>query len=294
MHLEQLRLLDVDTPLASGRTFLSAASGLVVSNNRLYMVADDDHFLFEFSVDPACPGKLIRLFSGDLPRGAKERKAKKADFEILLPLYGEHRLRLLAMGSGSTERRMRGAVVDFPADDGPPNVEVVDLTPMYEKIAHLVEEINLEGACLQGSRMLLFNRGNMQSTVSHILEIGWDGMDFAPDSPVRIIAELALPMIGNVPLTVTDACSLDDGTILISSVAEATDNSYADGALVGAAFILLDASFGIMDVEHINPPVKIEGVSAKHTSEGIALLCVSDADDPDQPSALFSGLIILD
>jgi hypothetical protein len=98
-------------------------------------------------------------------------------------------------------------------------------------------------------------------------------------------------LIDGVPLTVTDACPLDGGQILLSAVAEVTDDSYADGAILGAAIILLDAKLDVVMVEPLEPICKIEGISARRTATGAELLCVSDADDPDMPSSLFSATL---
>ncbi len=236
-------------------------------------------------------GSLLRLLPGELPRDPKKRKAKKADFEILLSLGAGPRLQLLAMGSGSKARRKKGALIDLSAIDGQAEVCQLDLTPLFNALSGSVAEINLEGACLRGDRLLLFNRGNMQSPISHILETSWADVAAGVTPNISTVAELSLPSINAVPLTVTDACGLDDGTMILTAAAEATDDSYADGALAGSAFVLLDAWFQIIRVEPIDLAIKIEGVSATRTADGIELLCVSDADDPDRPSALYSGTI---
>jgi hypothetical protein len=105
--------------------------------------------------------------------------------------------------------------------------------------------------------------------------------------------EYILPYIGDVPLTVTDACRLDDGNILLSAVAEATGDAYADGAIMGAAFMLLDEQYNLLRIEEIDPTCKIEGVSAQAGNNSISVLCVSDADDPDMPSSLYGATLAI-
>ncbi len=85
-----------------------------------------------------------------------------------------------------------------------------------------------------------------------------------------------------MPLTVTDAYRLQNSRILLSAVAEATADSYADGALVGAAIVELDAAFNVRTVEPLEPIVKVEGLSARVAADGVHILCVTDADDPEQ------------
>ena len=288
MQLTHIRYLDVAAPLASGHEFLSAASGLVHIGDRLCVVGDDEQHLAVFNRNDDTPGTLIRLLPGDLPRKRKKRKKVKPDFEILLtlPTLDDAKWPLLcAMGSGSTDQRMRAALVNIATG----SVAVHDLSPLFAALSPLVTEINLEGAVLRSDRVLLFNRGNMQNPETHILEAGLSTITGGEDAQVAFVKTLCLPMVGEVPLTVTDACSVGDSYILLSAVAEVTDDSYADGDIVGAAIILLDTNLDVVKIEPLEPICKIEGISAQRTEAGADLLCVSDADDPDMPSSLFSA-----
>ena len=283
MQLTHVRYLNTAEPLASGHPFLSAASGLVQIGETLCVVGDDEQHLALFNQHDDGPGRLIRLLPGDLPRKKKKRKAVKPDFEILFQLPDSGLL--CAMGSGSTPQRVRGAIIDIDAG----GVTLLDLQPLFAALAPLVAEINLEGAVVRGDRLLLFNRGNMANPETCIFETALNAVTGYEPAQVVLVKTLALPMIDGVPLTVTDACSLEDGHILLSAVAEVTDDSYADGDIVGAAIILLDTRLDVVRVEPLEPICKIEGISARRTEAGVELLCVSDGDDPDAPSSLYSA-----
>ncbi len=289
MQLTRIRELWVEAPLSSGHAFLSAASGMVICDNLLCVIADDENTLVLFARDNHEPGRLVRLIDEPLPQDAAERKKVKPDFEILLALPPSHGSRLLALGSGSKKRRMRGAIIDLSAKGDVMAIRLIDLKMLYDAIAALVPKINLEGAVICDDTLLLFNRGNMDHPASHILEVALSSV--VDESPVAVTLRSAirLPDIAGVPLTVTDATRLDNGHFLLSAVAEATKDSCADGALLGAAIVELDAQLAVISVEPIAPLVKIEGIAAGTTSEGIELNCVTDADDPDQPSALYSA-----
>lgn len=289
MQLTHLRDLTVEAPLPSGHEFLSAASGLVVSGERLRVIGDDAHHLALFALGDPAPGKLLRLMEGDLPGDAAQRKKVKPDFEILVALPATGGERLLALGSGSTPERMRGVIVDLPACEDAPRVRPVDLEPLFAALGPLVSEINVEGAVLSGDRLLLFNRGNMRSPASHVLDVPLAAVLNGGPVDAAPRAELALPEAGGVPLAVTDACALDDGHILLSAVAEATLDSYADGALMGAAIVELDGQFNLLGVDPLDPPVKVEGLAARATEDGVYLLCVTDADDPACAGGLYGG-----
>lgn len=290
MHLTHTRDLTVDTPLPSGHAFLSAASGMVVRGPALYVVADDAQCLGVFDLGTMEPGRLIPLIAGDLPSDAAERKKQKPDFEILLALPNAGATRLLSMGSGSTTRRMRGAVIDLPHNAAPTSVRLIDLEPLFAALAPLVPEINLEGAVLRGDQLLLFNRGNSAYPASQIIAVPLAAVLEGSPITATLLAELELPTVSGVPLTVTDACQLESGHILLSAVAEATDNSYADGALVGAAIVELDADLNVRAIELLDPILKVEGLAAQVMADGVHLMCVTDADDPDQASGLYRGV----
>ncbi len=290
MNLTHIRYLDVTEPLASGHPFLSAASGLVQIGETLCVVGDDEQHLAVFNQNDNSPGRLIRLLPGDLPRGKKKRKKVKPDFEMLFSLPPKDKTTsglMCAMGSGSTPARMRGALIDL--DNG--DVSLIDLQPLFCQIAALVAEVNLEGATIRGDRLLLFNRGNVTNPETCIFYTALASLTSGDDPEVTLIKTLALPMIDGVPLTVTDACSLGDGQFLLSAVAEVTDDSYADGAILGAAIILLNADLNVVAIEPLEPTVKIEGITARLTARGAEMLCVSDADDPDTPSSLYSAVL---
>lgn len=292
MKLTHIRYLDTAEPLASGHPFLSAASGLVQIGDTLCVVGDDEQHLAVFNHNDDGPGRLIRLLPGDLPRKKKKRKAVKPDFEIVfqLPPNDETTNGLLcAMGSGSTPQRMRGAIIDL--DNG--SVTLLDLQPLFAALAPLVAEINLEGAVVRGDRLLLFNRGNMANPETCIFETALSAVTGDEDVEVTLVKTLALPMVDGVPLTVTDACSLGDDHILLSAVAEVTDDSYADGDILGAAIIVLNAHLVVVAIEPLEPTLKVEGITARRTATGAELLCVSDADDPDTPSSLYSASLFI-
>ena len=79
---------------------LSAGSSLVLRDGLFHVAADDENALFVFGMDGAT--RRIVLLPGKLPEQKARRKARKADFEILVDLADEG---LLAMGSGSRATR---------------------------------------------------------------------------------------------------------------------------------------------------------------------------------------------
>jgi hypothetical protein len=196
---------------------------------------------------------------------------------------------LLAMGSGSTAQRMRSALIELSPMGAITAIEIIDLNPFFATLASLCLGINLEGALVIADRIVLFNRGNIAHPETLIFSASLSAILSGDTRGLTLERTLILPLINGIPLSVTDAVRLDDGTLLLSAVAEATGDSYADGAIVGAAFVLLDKEFNIVRVEMIEPTCKIEGIAAEQDDGGINIFCVSDADDPAKPSSLYTA-----
>ena len=100
---------------------LSAASGLVRRGEQHYVVADDEHHLALFPADG--PGCWLRLFAGELPDPAAQRKAAKPDLETLLelpPTLRHPHGALLALGSGSRHRADRAGFAGQPVPHAKP------------------------------------------------------------------------------------------------------------------------------------------------------------------------------
>lgn len=148
-QLSPIRQLDISYPLFGEHAFISSASGLVRLGDVICVIADDAHHLAIFQLDTKAPGQLSRLLPGDLPDDAAARKAVKPDFEILLQLPVSPKVpgfRLLTMGSGSTEHRMRGAIIELSPDGVQAGVKILDLHPLFIALALHCPDINLEGA----------------------------------------------------------------------------------------------------------------------------------------------------
>jgi len=100
----------------------------------LYVIADDEHSLGVFELADNGPGRLFRLFAGELPSRPKDRKAEKPDLEAMavLPAFDNYPFgALLAVGSGSEPNRQRAALLLLDGNaaiDG--SARHVDLAPL--------------------------------------------------------------------------------------------------------------------------------------------------------------------
>lgn len=255
---------------------ISAASGLVIQGNHCYVVADDALHLGIFRLDDPDFFQPLRLLGGELPEEKTARKAAKPDFEslVLLPAHGDYpHGALLALGSGSTPHRQQAERVPFNQQGDLVNTVVaVDLAPLYTALA--LDDCNIEGAAVCGEQLVLLQRGNQQQKSALIVA----DLHTFPSPVNQKIIPVSLPTIDGVPFTFTDGWCLPNGNILFSAVAEATDDSYNDGACLGSAIGEITLHGELVRCEQVQGLYKIEGIALTQNTQ--QLYAVTDADDP--------------
>jgi len=299
LHLTRLRALSLGTSeRPGGPGYVSAASGLVRVGDWLHVVSDDSLSLSSFPVKGDAPGHLVRLLPGELPVEPAALKARKPDLEalcLLEGLRGAPHGALLAVPSGSTPERMRGAWTPLAADGtigGP--VHAVDFAPLYARLTREAGPLNVEGAAWVAGHLRLLNRGNRVGGADAVMDVDGPALlqALAADEPprpesVRGISRWKLGRLHGVPLTFSDAAPLPDGRIVFTASAEDTRSAYADGAVVGSAVGLLAPDGTPLWLRAVDARVKLEGVEVREESGRLHLWLVSDADDPSVVASLF-------
>lgn len=292
---KRLRTLTV-TGHPRGQPHLSAASGLVCAHGRVYVMADDEHHLAVFR-DRRSPGRLHRVFAGNLPHEMEARKKRKPDVETLFLLPsakdgGDDAL--IALGSGSRKNRQVGVAMALSARGKVARkVHRFDLKPLYKPLRDVLEgEINIEGAIVTADELLLLNRGVKGDSVNAVVHYrlrdfrrlmkGARAKDIKPIS----VRRYDLGAINGIPLGFTDAAALPGGGWLFTAVAEDTDDVVADGACKGSVIGFVDSRGDLRGLHRLQPKMKVEGIDLRATPQGFVLCLVTDADTPARPSAL--------
>jgi hypothetical protein len=300
LSLQPLRTLDLRDGSEPDRpAYLSSASGLVRTGDELCVVADDELHLGRFPLNNAKPGRLQRLFTGDLPDKANKRKKRKPDMEVLLRMPAHKAYphgALLALGSGSGKHRNRGALLALGATGrvvGRP--ARVDATAFYARLMREFGDLNLEGGWVFENRLHLLQRGNKGGSPNAVIQLdlptAWRSLlreRALPDVDMASLRHYDLGEQRSVPLSFTDAAPLPNGAWLFSAVAENTSDSHADGPCVGAAIGHVDAQQRLRWLRAIVPVWKIEGIDAQLVDRALSILLVTDADDPAVPASLLS------
>jgi hypothetical protein len=301
--LKKLRELDLAATGEAGMPrHLSAASGLACPGSAFYVVADDELHLGVFDSAGDAPGRLLRLFDGELPTEKKARKKQKPDLEAItqLPAFGDcPNGALLALGSGSKRNRCSGALLRLDArgviDGGP---RLLEVTPLFEELERHCPALNIEGAVVIGGELRLLQRANkkhpqnaiVRYPLSAILDALAIGAVIGAISPAAIDV-VDLGAIDGIPLSFTDGASLPDGAMVFTAVAEDTEDTYNDGACLGAAIGVVAPDGAVRLLEPLDQCHKVEGVAARIDDNVVRLLLVTDADDPAIAANLFAATL---
>lgn len=250
---------------------LSAASGLVLRDGNFHVVADDENALFVFGLDG--PTRRIELLPGALPADKSMRKARKADFEILVDVPGQG---LLAMGSGSRATRERAVLLDRSER----TVEI-DTSALCASLRESFPMLNLEGGAVVGDELVLLQRGNRGAPRNALVFVALPDLlralatqKLALTRAPRIV-DLSFGLQDGLPWSGTDLACLDDGDLLASVVLEDTCDAYQDGACLGSGLVRLAPHGALRWQRALDTGSKVEGVAV----EGDTVWLVSDADD---------------
>ena len=294
-------LMLAPSPEAKAVRHLSAASGMIVVGDFLYVIADDELHLGVFNARGQGEGRLIRIFPGELPGDPALRKATKPDLEALLrlpPFEACPHGALLALASGSRPNRRSGVVLAMDEDSrltGP--FFPLDLSPFYLPLEASFPALNIEGAVVIGTELVLLQRASRKHPESALVYLSLDKVlramasaNIAASERVRVrIVDLG--MIEGVPLGFTDGAALPDGRIVFSAVAENAEDTYLDGPCVGAVIGIIGSDGQVEALHRLEPTHKVEGVHATIDGDLIHLLMVTDADDAGVPGKLLSAEI---
>jgi hypothetical protein len=267
---------------------LSAASGVAWLGDDLLVVDDASTFagVFPQGKTPGMPLRLLPAVEGhDYFTEAAATKKIKPDIEVLAPLPDGT---LLAMGSGSRnrgvgERRWRTKAAKISSLQ---QIEIFDLTALFEALTRWQEQLNLEGAVASQEGLLLFLRGNGIGGRPAIAEVkSWRDM-LGGHSEIVSFREVTLPTIGGCASGFTDACRLPNGDILAALSAEASPDVYADGAVAGSALYDVQKEKVLPLLNQDGSPFreKLEGICPR--GDSLDLFGVTDPDDPEQPGQL--------
>ncbi len=278
-----------------------AASAIAAFGDSWLVLQDDSTYAAWIRPDGVHRLRLLPSVDGhDVFDEASGTKHLKPDLEAACPVLLGDGSAVLVLGSGSSDRRMRGCLVHGSEDR--PEVAVADLEDLYASVARALElpadQLNLEGACLVNGELRWFHRGLPSAglpTASVALDLSQLLAAVSGEAdPARVVVRDArtydLGSVRGVGLAVTDAAHLPDGLVLVSAAAEATKDPRDDGPVVGSSLAVIEdhqvVSCAPLPAVGDRVP-KVEGLAVLERDDSSAyLLATVDADDPGTPSSL--------
>lgn len=261
---------------------IGSASGLLFKGTSLYLVSDNSHILYEYSL---VDKKLERISVA--PEGYKGPlenvpKKEKADFEALTAMGEE----LYLFGSGSTDKRNTILHVDGLTKKVHPPIDATDLYLSMQDFSGISKEnFNIEAAVNDGNTWYLFNRGNGPKGQNGVFTLTGD----INETMFQFIYnDVTLPKIHGLASSFTDATLVDDKLYFLAA-AEKTTSTYKDGEVAGTLIGRMDAeSMEVEFTEIISLKNKFEGITLfkKHDTALEFLLC-EDTDSDAKESAIY-------
>ena len=294
--VERVRALKLREPAGASQTdHVEAASGLAIVGDTVYTVADDELYLAIFTNMAREPGRVIPILSGELPHDYKERKERKPDLESLSPLAPFDRFEhggLIALASGSSEDRRRGAFIALEADGSTGELVELDLGPLLDRLGDEIPGLNLEGTAVTGDVFRVLQRGNEEGSFNAHIDLDLQRLCAEVAADGRLTADLVVEVvkqdlghIRGVQLCFSDADTLPDGRLAFSASAEPPQEA-GDGPQIGSAVGVMTAGGEIQGLEPIDVEVKVEGLAARVEEGTTWAYMVTDEDSPDIPSDL--------
>ncbi|MGZ9059095.1 MAG: DUF6910 family protein [Burkholderiaceae bacterium] len=170
----------------------------------------------------------------------------------------------------------------------------ISLNSWFVRLQREFAEVNLEGAFIDREYIALLQRGNKGNPRNALVRIRLapvlDAIEKkrALSVPKLRRHRLRIGYVRRTPLCFTDGAALPAGGFAFSAVAEATDDSYADGECVGAAIGIIGADDRLRALWQLEPALKVEGIEARLTAKGLELTVVTDADQSSVPAQLLT------
>lgn len=259
---------------------LSAASGLVLFQDYLYLVSDDELYLYIISEKGRGEVQRIPLLEGELPEEHDQRKKAKPDFESLVR-DGQN---LYVIPSGSKSNRNILVHVQLNERGEFLSSHSIKLAEAYQELSRNIADLNIEGALIIQGVLYLFQRGNGASGKNAVISLSLTDLLNDKVSDLKV-SEIDLGEIDGTAYTFTDACLRSSTTAIFLATAEASESTYLDGEIKGAIFGELNLRTLEWSSTVLEMKSKPEGIDIDPTS-GIIYLCTDD-DDRSIPSKLY-------
>lgn len=252
---------------------ISAASGLLYTDDLILLVSDNSNYLYEYHVTH---NQLEKYLLKGGQKTEQVAKAEKMDLEAIV----DKEEALYVFGSGSTPARELG----FSISKGNKQVSTIHLGRLYEAMRSLAQidrgDFNIEGVAQYKNTWLFLNRGNGPAGRNVIFTV--QGNDLTKGFRLAF-NEICLPQIDGRSFGFSDATIVAD-TLFFVATSEEGKSTYHDGKVGGTLFGAIDmATRQIHFTCMVSGSQKFEGITLYKTEAGKTsfLLCEDDDGSSD-------------
>lgn len=290
---KEMQLTITDTLLLEN---IPSGSGLQKAGAGYYIVGDDAAFLFCLDSNFKVTAKILLLDTLPFAAG-RIQKGEKPDFEAMERI-SENELLIFGSGSKSPQRDL---LVRVLLEDSP-RVERHSLIPFYSQLKSLPEfqnsELNIEAVAHHNNQLFLFNR-KPGIIVRFDYSAFLNYLKGAAPLPELHMTPFSLPKIGGVEAGFSGATILPaNSKIIFTATAEATQNAYDDGEIMGSLVGLINLTNGepaatctYTLIPSTGAALKVESVTVAEASAGRKAQLIFVTDDDQGNSVILKGLL---
>lgn len=255
---------------------IGAASGLLLIDNELYIIADNSSYLYKYQIDTAILEKI------ELHKNSQENCSKKEKFDFESITKKGNKLHIF--GSGSTKNRN----LKFSYDLETKTIKKKNLTKKYNSFAETISiettELNIEGVFYNANKWYFFQRGNG--------EMAQNGVFIIDENKNIEFKKIELPTVQNVEASFTDAIFVKD-KIYFLAAAENSNSTYNDGEIFGSFIGCMTIDFEITFIQKISDTQKFEGLTTyNQTDNEINFLLCEDNDSEELKADIYQLSLI--
>ena len=265
---------------------IGSASGLFYNDNSLYLISDNSHMLYHYTINDKALNKTPLVFKDYAGALENVPKKDKADYEAVAAKGDD----LYLFGSGSGENRNLIGHVNYKTKEVYPHIDATDLYLVMQQFGDISpEDFNIEAAVNDGDVWYLFNRGNGPKGQNGVFTL----TGTIDDTAFQIVYnKIKLPKIKGSQTGFTDAVKVGDKLYFIAA-AESGASTYADGDVAGT--IIGRINPGKMKVEFtevISVKNKFEGITLyKEEGKNLEFLLCEDTDKDEKESDIYKVTI---
>lgn len=257
---------------------LSAASGLLLQGDNLYIVSDNSNYLYEYSLGDQQLQKILLIDSSE-PNEHVQKK-HKLDLESIT----QENDTLYLFGSGSKANRNHLFKVSLDSQRTTLHTkQEFHLKKLQNDLLIAAADFNIEGSIIHNGYYYLFNRGNGPNQTNGIIKV-----DTSFKQPAEFFP-FDLPKTESGRPGFTDAILVNGVIYFLAAIEHSAGSTYEDGQIGGSFWGSIDFDkMKMQNIIKISDQNKFEGITyLKEDNNFLSFLLCEDPDDDSNESLIY-------